>query len=105
MLRFFKENVELRAHVKSSVTEQEAIPTQPKDDFYFKIFIETLASQSVSSQTCLRVFKAGLFNSKVAIVTGGGTGIGKAITSELLQLGMHFTDGFDFVFNVRSGLQ
>ncbi|XP_016122642.1 peroxisomal trans-2-enoyl-CoA reductase-like [Sinocyclocheilus grahami] len=33
------------------------------------------------------VFKAGLFNYKVAIVTGGGTGIGKAITSELLQLG------------------
>ncbi|XP_064183619.1 peroxisomal trans-2-enoyl-CoA reductase isoform X2 [Anguilla rostrata] len=33
------------------------------------------------------VFKAGLFNNKVAIVTGGGTGIGKAITSELLQLG------------------
>ncbi|KAJ8352359.1 hypothetical protein SKAU_G00238350 [Synaphobranchus kaupii] len=33
------------------------------------------------------VFKVGLFNNKVAIVTGGGTGIGKAITSELLQLG------------------
>ncbi|XP_028837104.1 peroxisomal trans-2-enoyl-CoA reductase [Denticeps clupeoides] len=33
------------------------------------------------------VFKAGLFNNKVAIVTGGGTGIGKAITSELLELG------------------
>ncbi|XP_051532462.1 LOW QUALITY PROTEIN: peroxisomal trans-2-enoyl-CoA reductase [Myxocyprinus asiaticus] len=33
------------------------------------------------------VFKSGLFNNKVAIVTGGATGIGKAITSELLQLG------------------
>ncbi|XP_062845588.1 peroxisomal trans-2-enoyl-CoA reductase [Trichomycterus rosablanca] len=33
------------------------------------------------------VFKPGLFNNKVAIVTGGATGIGKAITSELLHLG------------------
>ncbi|MBN3295199.1 PECR reductase, partial [Amia calva] len=33
------------------------------------------------------VFKSGLFNNKVAIVTGGGSGIGKAITSELLHLG------------------
>ncbi|XP_047445125.1 peroxisomal trans-2-enoyl-CoA reductase isoform X2 [Mugil cephalus] len=33
------------------------------------------------------VFRPGLFNNKVAIVTGGGTGIGKAISAELLELG------------------
>ncbi|KAM9323651.1 peroxisomal trans-2-enoyl-CoA reductase [Pholidichthys leucotaenia] len=33
------------------------------------------------------VFRQGLFNNKVAIVTGGGTGIGKAISTELLELG------------------
>lgn len=34
------------------------------------------------------VFKPGLFKQKVAIVTGGGSGIGKAISAELLELGM-----------------
>ena len=33
------------------------------------------------------VLRAGLFKGKTAIVTGGGTGIGKAISHELLYLG------------------
>ena len=35
----------------------------------------------------MSVFRAGLFKDCVAVVTGGGTGIGKAITKELVSLG------------------
>lgn len=35
----------------------------------------------------MSVFRAGLFAQKTAIVTGGGTGIGRAIARELLSLG------------------
>jgi len=36
----------------------------------------------------MSVFKPNLFKNCVAIVTGGGTGIGRAISYELIHLGM-----------------
>ena len=35
----------------------------------------------------MSVFRKGLFAGKTAIVTGGATGIGRAITEELASLG------------------
>ena len=40
-----------------------------------------------TSNSAFCVFRSSVFDNKVAIVTGGGSGIGKAITKELLFLG------------------
>ncbi|GFO00258.1 peroxisomal trans-2-enoyl-coa reductase-like [Plakobranchus ocellatus] len=49
--------------------------------------IQRRMAAHVRSKLCSSVFRCGLFKNKVAIVSGGGTGIGKAIATELLYLG------------------
>lgn len=50
--------------------------------------VSSMAGVSKSSLSVVSsVFRKHLFSGKAAVVTGGGTGIGRAITQELLYLG------------------
>ena len=45
------------------------------------------AHKMAASAVMMSVFRRDLFNGKVAVVTGGATGLGRAITEELTSLG------------------
>lgn len=60
----------------------------------FSIACNSLTQLIKTEFTSMSVFRSGLFAGKTAIVTGGATGIGYAITKELLYLGkfQHYAD-------------